>query len=309
MVDTTQANTGLWRPGQERHISISHLLRAFSRTDPAPNRVNAHQHCHPPRTHVNAPTQKFSEEHWFAICQLAAMGFYYHLRPGKYAKSHSNTKDHHTLGKPFRLRHASFLLNNGKHHAAHLLTPCCKRRCNDFELSTMYMAMLSFDDQKRAAKGDRVCQQYIGGALCPGKALYDRVYSLIGHVGKKTMHPKGINAPLYSYFVPATAKKKASWANVTTSQLTAALRLATDLCKARTGIPPNSPMLACFAQGEPPLSSVPAWAKMSPKSLVTGALTPWMSSFVPAPKPLPLVSPKRCSTQVATSLPKNKKLF
>jgi len=39
MVDMTQANMGLWRPGQEQHISISHLLRAFSRTDPAPNRV------------------------------------------------------------------------------------------------------------------------------------------------------------------------------------------------------------------------------------------------------------------------------
>jgi len=29
MVDMTQANMGLWRPGQERHISISYLLQAF----------------------------------------------------------------------------------------------------------------------------------------------------------------------------------------------------------------------------------------------------------------------------------------
>ena len=53
------------------------------------------------------------------------------------------------------------------------------------------------------------------------------------------MHPKGINAPLYSYFVPATAKKKHSWADVTTSQLTAALRLAAEGCQDRTGIPPK----------------------------------------------------------------------
>jgi len=53
------------------------------------------------------------------------------------------------------------------------------------------------------------------------------------------MHPDGINAPLYSYFVPSTAKKKHSWANVTTSQLTAALRLATGRCKDCTGIPPK----------------------------------------------------------------------
>jgi len=65
------------------------------------------------------------------------------------------------------------------------------------------------------------------------------VYSLIDHVGKKTMHPAGINAPLYSYFVPATAKKKHSWSNVTTSQLTEALRLAVALCQDRTGIPPK----------------------------------------------------------------------
>jgi len=103
----------------------------------------------------------------------------------------------------------------------------------------MHMAMLSFDDQKSAAKGDRVCQQHIGGVLCHGKALCDRVHLLIDHVGKKTMHPEGINAPLCSYFVPATAKKKASWANATTSQLTAALRLATDSCKDLTGIPPK----------------------------------------------------------------------
>jgi len=58
MVDMTQANMVLWRPGQERHISISHLLRAFSRTDPAPNPSMAHQHHHPPRAHVNGSTQK-----------------------------------------------------------------------------------------------------------------------------------------------------------------------------------------------------------------------------------------------------------
>jgi len=167
------------------------------------------------------------------------MGFYYLLRPGEYAKSCSNAMDHDTLGKPFQLRRASFLLKNGKYHNAHQLTPRSKRRRNDFELSTMYMAMFSFDDQKSAAQGDRVCQQYIGGALCPGRALYDRVYSLIDHIGKPTMHPQGINAPLYSYFVPATAKKKHSWADVTNSQLTAALRFAADLCKDHTGIPPK----------------------------------------------------------------------
>jgi len=239
MVDTTQANNGLWRSGQDRHVSISDLLRAFSRTDPAPNRV------WPINTTILLELMymprpaKFSKEQWFAILQLAAMGFYYLLQPGKYAKSRSNAKDHDTLGKPCRLCHASFLLKNGKYHSAHQLTPRRKRCCNDFELSTMYMAMLSFDDQKSAVRGDRVCQQYIGGALCPNRALYDRVYLLIDHVGKPTMHPQGINAPLYSYFVPATDKKKHSWADVTTSQLTTALRLAAERCKDRTGIPPK----------------------------------------------------------------------
>jgi len=53
------------------------------------------------------------------------------------------------------------------------------------------------------------------------------------------MHPAGINAPLYSYFVPATATKKHSWKDVTTSQLTEALRLAAALCQDCTGIPPK----------------------------------------------------------------------
>jgi len=34
MVDTTQANNGPWWTGGDRHVSISDLLRAFSRTDP-----------------------------------------------------------------------------------------------------------------------------------------------------------------------------------------------------------------------------------------------------------------------------------
>jgi len=130
---------------------------------------------------------KFSEEHWWPICQLAAMDFYCLLRPGKYAKSHSNAKDHDTLGKPFCLRHASFLLKDGKFHSAHLITPRCKRHCVGFELSTMCMAMLSFNDQKSAAKGDRVGQQHIGGPLCPGTALYHQVYLLIDHVGSSSL--------------------------------------------------------------------------------------------------------------------------
>jgi len=79
MVDTTQANNGLWRSGGDRHVSISDLLRAFSRTDPAPNRV------WPINTTIllelmSMPRPpKFSEEQWGAILQLATMGFYYLL--------------------------------------------------------------------------------------------------------------------------------------------------------------------------------------------------------------------------------------
>jgi len=71
--------------------------------------------------------------------------------------------------------------------------------------------------------------------------------------GEENDAPEGINTPLYSYFVPATAKKKHSWANVTTSQLTAALRLATDRCKEQTGIPPkliNALSLFCAGVGK-----------------------------------------------------------
>ena len=239
LVDTSRAGMELWKPGQQRHISVAHLLRAFARTDPVPNRV------WPINTTIllellSMPKpNNYSDEHWNALLQLASMGFFYLLRPGEYAKSDARAKDHDTLGKPFRLRHAAFLLKNGKFVQAHTLTPRSKRCRNDFELSTMNMATLSFDDQKSTAKGDRVCQQYLGGPLCPGTAIYHRVYSLIDHMGKKTMHPEGINAPLYAYFVPATSKKKASWANVTTRQLTIVLRLAAARCQDQTGIPPK----------------------------------------------------------------------
>jgi len=77
MVDTTQASMGLWQPGQEQHISISHLLRAFTQTDPAPNRVWPINTTILLKLLAMPRSKKFSEEHWLAVCQLAAMGFYY----------------------------------------------------------------------------------------------------------------------------------------------------------------------------------------------------------------------------------------
>jgi len=53
------------------------------------------------------------------------------------------------------------------------------------------------------------------------------------------MHPDSIGGQMCSFFVPAAAKKKHSWANVTTSQLTVGLRLAATCCQDRTGIPPK----------------------------------------------------------------------
>jgi len=83
-----------------------------------------------------AQPKKYSEEQWSAICQLVAMGFCSLLQPDKYVKSRSNARDHDTLGKPFRIRHASFLLKNGKYHAAHLLTPRCQCCCTVMTLSS-----------------------------------------------------------------------------------------------------------------------------------------------------------------------------
>jgi len=123
MVDMTQATIGLWRPGQEQHISISHLLCAFSRTDPAPNQAWPINTTILLKLLAMPLPKKFSEEQWLAVCQLAAMSFYYLMQPVEYAESRSNAIDHDTLGKPFRLRHASFLLTHGKYHAAHLVTP------------------------------------------------------------------------------------------------------------------------------------------------------------------------------------------
>jgi len=71
MVDSTKPNSGLWRAGGDRHVSISDLLRAFSRTDPAPNRA------WPINTTILLKLMsmdrppKFSEEHWAVILQLA----------------------------------------------------------------------------------------------------------------------------------------------------------------------------------------------------------------------------------------------
>ena len=239
LVDPTVAEHSIWRPGEDRPLPIKHLLRAFARTDPVPNRVWPISVTILRTLLAMSKPKNFSEEHWAAIKDLAVLGFFYLLRPGEYAASDAKAKDHDTLGKPFRLKHAAFLMKNGKYFPAHTLTSRRNKRRNDLELKAVNMAILSFDDQKSTAKGDKACQQYIGGLLCPGTALYNQVYSIADHLGTPTKHPQGANAPLYAYFIPATARKKASWGNVTTKHLTMALRLAAATCENVTGIPPK----------------------------------------------------------------------
>jgi hypothetical protein len=230
----------IWKTGEDRHISIKHLLRAFARTDPAPNRVwPINSTILETLVDMPRPT-KFSLYQWEALKDMAVLGFFYLLRPGEYAASNSRAKDHDTLGKPFKLKHTAFLLKNKKFKYGHDLLPRGKKLCNDWKPESMKMAMLEFNNQKSTARGDKLSHSYRGGKLCPGTALYNRVYALVDHQGKATRHPAGIDAPLHAYFVPAAGRSKARWDDVTTAQLTEALRLAAKRCEHLTGIPPKS---------------------------------------------------------------------
>ena len=172
LVDTTLPGQSIWTPGAKRPLAIAHLLRAFARTDPAPNRVWPINTTILVKLLTMRRPSKYSEEQWEAIKDLAIMGFFYLLRPGEYAYSVPTAKEKDSHGKPFRVKHVSFLLTNGKYQLGHQMTTLGRKRCNDFKPEAIKIAALSFDDQKSTAKGDKVCQQYRGGMLCPGEALY-----------------------------------------------------------------------------------------------------------------------------------------
>jgi hypothetical protein len=101
--------------------------------------------------------------------------------------------------------------------------------------------MLTFDEHKSMAKGDKFSQQrrMLGDDkhICPATALFHRVTNLTSRQKGRSPHPAGIDAPLYSYHVPASRTKKAGWAEVHADHLTDALRLAAELCYDETGIP------------------------------------------------------------------------
>ena len=79
LVDPTDGKRSIWRPGEDRPLPIKHLLRAFARTDPVPNRVWPIS-VTILRTLLAMPKpDKLSEELWAAIKDLAIMGFFYLL--------------------------------------------------------------------------------------------------------------------------------------------------------------------------------------------------------------------------------------
>ena len=216
MVDET-ARTHAVAP-KSMHNSLREMLKAFTGTDPPPDRV------WPVNSIIIAALcsmpcpAAFTPNKWRRIQDMCVMGYFFMLRPGEYAKT--TGKDSRT--KPFRLEHVYFL----HEHDVSVIHPTASS-CND---STIHFCGLRLDDQKNRSKGETITHETTNQPICPVRALKRIAYEIISHHGTH-------KTPLFHYYED-TGRHKNKFCALTSADLTAALRLAAAQCQSITGIPP-----------------------------------------------------------------------
>ena len=192
------------------------LFKAWADDDPAPSRVwpvnitilralATTLSLHPNRSRANA------------IADLATLGFYFLCRPGEYALSPATDRGR---SHPFRLRDTTFS------SATIQRAPAAECSSNDVQSGT-YVSQ-TYTDQKNATRGEALGHSLSGDpSLCPVRAAQRRVLHL-------RQHHAPPDCPLYRYFDP-----EGSPHDVTTGDITAALRTAAASVQHITNIPPT----------------------------------------------------------------------
>ena len=149
-----------------------------------------------------------------AIADLIVIAFFFLCRPGEYVPLQAETRS-----TPFRICDATFYA-----HATCL--SAADAPLNDLELADY--VTLTFNDQKNSTKGEQIGHGLSGDPLlCPVAALRRRCAALRSHDAPAT-------TPLYTVFGPS-----GSTSNITTAEITAALRAAAHDIYHITGIPPD----------------------------------------------------------------------
>lgn len=205
---------GSYSPG------LTNMLKGFARDDPPPNRVWPVNVRILKELRRMLPMEGFSPDKWRRVQDMCTIGFFFMLRPGEYAQT--STRD--TQTKPLRVDNVYFLQN--KSTAA---LPPTALSCND---SSLYFGGITLDDQKAGHKGDRVTHSATNKELCPVVSLRRVVSDILAHHGS-------YNTPLFSYHESHPSKGEPRFLDLSSDDLTKALRHAAAACFKETGIPPD----------------------------------------------------------------------
>jgi hypothetical protein len=213
------ARLGLQDPrldGPKYSFRLRTLLKAWADDDPAPSRVwpvnitILRALSAILQTHPNRPRSE-------AIADLATIGFYFLCRPGEYALSPATDRGR---SKPFRLRDTTFSSPTIQR------APAAECSSNDVQAGT-YVS-LTYTDQKNATRGEALGHGCSGDhTLCPVRAAQRRTLHLRHHHASP-------DCPLYRYFDAMGGPR-----DVTTGDITTALRAAAASVQHITNIPPD----------------------------------------------------------------------
>jgi hypothetical protein len=196
-------------PSGKLHFRLNRQLASYNKQDPPPSRVKPipiqvlRQACHTLRL-ANHPRSH-------TIADMLTLGFFFLLRPGEYA--HSDNPD----SAPFRLQDVHLCLHNSRLN--HLDGPVEYLRLATF-------VCLEFTTQKNGVRGELIGLGPSGHpAFCPVQAIINRVIHLRQHNAQPT-------TPLYTFY-------NASWFQISTSTLTAELRIAVQALGQAVGLVPS----------------------------------------------------------------------
>ena len=192
------------------------MLTAYSKADPAPNRVKPVPV--PVLRRILAVAATNMDPLLVATADMICVAFFFLLRPGEYAVSPAEST-------PFELKDVQFFIGQRRLDSA---------TASEAEILSATFASLTFDKQKNAVRGEVIGHAPSGDPnLCAVRAL-----------GRRVLHLRAHNAPAST--VLACAYTDHGLQNIKPSHITEALRLAVTFLGPSLGFLPSDVSARCL---------------------------------------------------------------
>jgi hypothetical protein len=151
-------------PSGHVDFRLTRMLKAYSKEDPAPNRVKPVPV--PVLRRIMTIAAASDDEETKAIADMICIAFFFLLRPGEYAISSSEST-------PFELKDVQLFRGQRR---------LVLQTATDAEILSATFASLTFDKQKNAVRGEVIGHAASGALdLCPTRALARRLLHLRRH--------------------------------------------------------------------------------------------------------------------------------